>query len=122
MKRFELDLSKYQVDGQEVKDDGNGGKKIVVVKADYPLRGNISSWLRAPGVFKSGEEISEAVTLAKAIRDCDTDVFSLDTREAEILKKGVNRHIEITADGKSNLGGPVHEEAICRIFGMKEVD
>ena len=53
----------------------------------------------------------------------DGETILLDKREADILKKALNRHIELSADGKvqTPLGGPIHEEAICRVFGMTEV-
>ena len=120
MRKYELDLTVYQVEVQVRKEDEDAGSVMVMGMADYPLRDNISAWLRAPGVFKSGEEIVEAVTLAKAVRDCEGDSYIMDEREAKVLKGGVNKHLELTADGRSNLGGPIHEEAICRIFGMKE--
>jgi len=64
------------------------------------------------------------VVLAKTLRD-STEVGSLilDDREVEILKKALNRHIEASHLGKTNIpvGGEIHEEAICRVFTMKEI-
>jgi hypothetical protein len=125
MKKFVLNLSEYDVtvlkpvtkivDGKEV-------RAIENVIEVYPLRDNISVWLRSLGVFKSGEDIAEAVSVAKAIRDCEDDSIQLDEREAGVLKQAVNRLVELTAEGKANLGGEVHEEAIVRIVKMKEVE
>lgn len=126
MKKFELNLSKYEVTMQmpvTKKDDKTGEEVRVLenVTDTYPLRENISVWLRSIGVFKSAEDIAEAVSLAKQVRDHKEDLIQLDEREAGVLKQALNRLIEFTAEGKANLGGEVHEEAICRIAKMKEV-
>ena len=109
MKKYNLDLSEFKI---EV-----GGEDQI-----YPLRENLSIWLRSVGIFHSGEDIAEAVSIAKQIRNCEDDLIILDEREANILKQGVNRLVELTADGKANLGGEVHEEAIVRVIKMKEVE
>ena len=125
MKKFVLDLSKYDVtiptpvtkvvDGKEVREFED---KVI----DYPLRENVSVWLRSQGIFRSAEDIAEAVSVAKQIRDCKEDSIELDEREAGVLKQAVNRLVELTADGKANLGGEIHEEAIVRVIKMKEVE
>lgn len=124
MKKFKLDLSKYEVtvpmpvtkvvDGKEVREFENQTQ-------DYPLRENLSMWLRGVGIFKSGEDIAEAVNVAKQIRDCTEDSIELDEREAGVLKQAVNRLVELTAEGKANLGGEIHEKAIVRVIKMEEV-
>lgn len=126
MKKFELNLSKYEVMVKEpvTEIDEKSGKEVRKLKdklIEYPLRDNLSGWLRTGGIFKTGEDIAEAVSLARTIRQCNDDVILLDEREAGILKKCLNKFIELTAEDKANLGGEIHEEAICRIFGMKEV-
>ena len=102
------------VDGKEV-------RQLEDTTDEYPLRENLSIWLRSVGIFKSGEDIAEAVGVAKQIRDCAEDSIQLDEREAGVLKQAVNRLVELTAEGKANLGGEVHEEAIVRVMKMKEV-
>jgi hypothetical protein len=87
----------------------------------YPLRENINAWLRGVGVFKTGEDIAEAVGVARQIRECKEDSIELDEREAGVLKQALNRLVELTADGKANLGGEIHEEAIVRVIKMEEV-
>ncbi|MHA1961907.1 MAG: hypothetical protein ACW99U_16995 [Candidatus Thorarchaeota archaeon] len=127
MKNFELDLSEYSITVQQpvIKKNEETGKEEHVfenVSDVYPLRDNISVWLRSIGVFKCGEDIAEAVSLAKRVLAFDADFIRLDEREAEILKKAIDRHIALTHDDRvGGLGGPLHEEAICRIVGMKEV-
>jgi len=37
------------------------------------------------------------------------------------VKQAVNRLVELTAEGKANLGGEIHEEAIIRVVKMEEV-
>ena len=125
MKKYVLDLTKYEVtlsapvtkvvDGKEV-------RELEMQSQEYPLRENISVWLRSVGIFRSAEDIAEAVSVAKQIRDCKEDSIELDEREAGVLKQAVNRLVELTADGKANLGGEVHETAIVRVVKMKEVE
>ena len=126
MKKFELDLTKYNVTMMapvtKKDEDGKEHRVMEQVTEEYPLRTNISSWLRSMGVFKTGEDIAEAVMLAKTVRDSENDHLMLDEREAGILKQAVNRLVELTADGKATLGGEIHEEAIVRVMRMKEVD
>ncbi len=120
MKKFRLDLSEYEVEVlvPDKDSDKHQMKKEIQV---YPLRENINQWLRSPGVFRTGEDIAEAVSVAKQIRDCKEDSIELDEREAGILKQAINRLVDLTADGKANLGGEIHEEAICRVVKMQEV-
>lgn len=124
MKKFGLDLSEWKVTVSVPRPTEENPHAMGEVEQVYPFRENLNLWLRAAGVFKSGEEIAEAVVLAKELRGADGETILLDEREVEILKKGLNRHIEASADGKTPavLGGPIHEEAICRVFGMKEVE
>jgi len=126
MKKYELNLEKYDVTVvmpvTKKNDDGTESRVMEEAINDYPLRTNISTWLRSIGIFKNGEDIAEAVMLAKQIRECEEDVLVLDEREADVLKQAVNRLVELTAEGKANLGGEVHEEAIVRVMRMKEVD
>jgi hypothetical protein len=125
-KRFSLDLSEYTVKAQRRKteDDGKGNMvtKIVIEDEVYPLRENISVWLRTAGIFRTAEDIVEAVTLAKAIRDCKENVHYLDEREVQILKQTVNKLVDMTADGKAGLGGVLHEEAIVRAITLEEIE
>ena len=125
MKKYELNLEKYDVTVvmpvTKKNDDGTESRVMEEAINDYPLRTNISTWLRSIGIFKNGEDIAEAVMLAKQIRECEEDVLVLDEREADVLKQAVNRLVELTAEGKANLGGEVHEEAIVRVMRLKEV-
>lgn len=117
MIKYILDLSEYEVT-YPVREDGKQVEKTDV----YPLRDNLSNYLRAVGLFDTGEEIAEAVVLAKQILACDTedDTLVLDEREMKVLKKCINLHVKLTKENKSNLGGPIHEELILRVFTMKE--
>ena len=126
VKRFKLNLEEYKVSAprQKTVDDGKGGVKITFVDetSTYPQRENMSVWLRTSGIFKSAEEIVEAITLAKSIRDHKEDILFLDEREAQILKQATNKVIEMTAEGRAGLGGELHEEAIVRVVKMEEVE
>ena len=127
MKRFSLNLSGYEitydvaiiVDNKPVFEDGK--QKTAPKTETYPLKDNIVNWLRTVGIFRTGEEIAEAVTLAKQIREIEGVELVLDEREVQILKKALNRFISLTADGEAGIGGPIHEEAILRIFNIQEV-
>lgn len=126
MKKFKLNLSKYDVTVQVpvTKKDEKTGEETRQFEdqiEEYPLRENISTWLRSVGIFKTGEDIAEAVGVAKQIREGTEDSLELDEREADVLKQAVNRLVEITAEGNANLGGEIHEEAIVRIMKMEEV-
>ena len=125
MKKYELNLEKYDVTATvPVTKKNDDGKEIRVMEEQtnaYPLRENISIWLRSIGIFRNGEDIAEAVMLARQIRECEGDSIELDEREADVLKQAVNRLVELTAEGKANLGGEIHEKAIIRVMRMKEV-
>jgi len=122
MKKFVLDLSEYEV-MVSVPDMDSENHQMKEALQVYPLRTNLSGWLRSPGIFRSGEDIAEAVSVAKQIRDCKEDSIELDEREVDVLKKAVNRLVELTAENppRANLGGETHEEAICRVIKMQEV-
>ncbi len=127
MKRFKLDLTEYEVtynapviiDGEVVIEDGK--QKMESKTEVYPLKENISNWLRTMGLFRTGEEITEAIILAQQVRETTETELVLDDKEAEILKKTVNRFLDLTMQGRANIGGQTHEEAIVRIFSMQEV-
>jgi hypothetical protein len=119
-KEFTLDLSVYEVEAprQVIKEDKSVG--VEMKSENYPIKNNLSMWLRTMGIFKCGEDIAEAVSLAKQLRDCEGDTLILDEREADILKQATNKLIALTAEGRAQLGGVLHEEAICRVINMKE--
>lgn len=124
MKKYSLDLSEYEVTARVPVTKTVDGKEVRELKDKievYPLRENLSIWLRSVGIFKTGEDIAEAVSVAKQIRDATDDSIELDEREAGVLKQTINKLIELTANGNANLGGEVHEEAIIRVVKMEEV-
>ena len=128
-KTFSLNLSKYVVEVDEpIKDSvsglvvmENGRPKTEKKKIDYPIRENLSDFLRTAGIYKSAEEIAEAVGLARQIRTAKEDYLILDGKETKVLRTVLDILIERTADGRANLGGIIHEEMICRVVNMKEV-
>ena len=124
MKKFKLDLSEYSVTAQVPVTKTVDGKEVRQLEdktETYPLRENISVWLRSVGIFKSAEDIAEAVGVARQVRECKEDSLELDEREMGVLKQALNRLVELTAEGKANLGGEIHEEAIVRIIKAEEV-
>lgn len=128
MKKYKLNLSEYDVtydvpvivDNKPVLE--NGKQKMESCTETYPLKENIVNWLRTVGIFRTGEEIAEAVTLAKQVRETKENELVIDDREAQVLKNALNRLIALTADGEAGVGGPMHEEAILRIFNIQEVN
>lgn len=121
MKKYRLDLSEYEVTAQVPVTKEDGSRVLEDKTEAYPLRENISTWLRSVGIFKTGEDIAEAVGVAKQVRDCTENSIKLDEREMGVLKQALNRLVELTAEGKANLGGKIHEVAICRIVKAEEV-
>ena len=124
MKKYRLDLSAYDVTAQVPVTKTVDGKEVRELEDQtevYPLRANISVWLRSVGIFKTGEDIAEAASVAKQIRDCTGDSIELDERETSVIKQAVDRLVALTAEGKANLGGEIHEEAIVRIVKAEEV-
>lgn len=124
MKKFKLNLSEYSVTAQVPVTKTVDGKEVRQLEDKtevYPLRDNISVWLRSVGIFKSAEDIAEAVGVARQVRGCAEDSIELDEREIGVLKQALNRLVELTAEGKANLGGEIHETAICRIIKAEEV-
>lgn len=127
MKKYRLNLSEYEVEITNPVFEGGkpvieGGVQATEIKSEvYPLKDNLNSWLRSTGMFKTGEEITEAILLAKQIRDIESDSIELDEKEIAVLKKALNRLLELASDGKANFGGPIHEEAILRVFTAEEI-
>ncbi len=114
-KKYKLDLSEYQVP--------KGGSLIKDNETEtYPLRTNLSDWLRGVGMFKTAEEVAEAICLAKHIRETTVDTLTLDEKEAAVLRQAVDKLIALTADGKFKLGGIMHEEVICRVVNMEVIE
>lgn len=113
--KYKLNLSDYKVPkpGSLIKDN----ETIV-----YPLRENLSDWLRKVGMFRTAEEVVKAVRLAREIRDEEDDRLTLDEKEASVLKQAIDKLIAMTADGKFNLGGTMHEEVICRVVNMEVIE
>ena len=111
-KEFKLDLSVYTVPGPTDK-EGN--------EPEYPLRENLSDFLRTAGMFKDAVSLVDGVILAKQIRNRIEDFIILDAKETRMLKSVVDTLIARTADGKANLGGLMHEELICRVVNMEEI-
>ncbi len=124
MKKYKLNLTEYEVTAQVPVTKTVDGKEVRQLEdktETYPLRENVSVWLRSVGIFKTGEDIAEAVSVAKQVRDCTEDSLELDEREMSVLKQALNRLVELTSEGKANLGGEIHEEAIVRIIKAEEV-
>ena len=119
-KKFRLDLSEYVV--TELNRNPVKGEPDTV-QIVYPLCNNLSTWLRLAGMFRTAEDVAEAVCLAKSIRNCVDNFINLDEKEAAILKQVLDRLLSLTADGRLGMaiGGEIHEEAICRVANMEEI-
>jgi len=125
MKKFRIDLSEYEISVQQnVRNEETKKIELKDIKEIYPLRNNLSSWLRIPGVWKDGIELCDAHDLAKQIRDCQEDMIEVDETEMGLLKKVLDKLISQPEDptrGIMALGGVVHEEAVRRVFKAVEV-
>jgi len=121
MSKFELNLKPWDVEIVVPEPTEKDPHRMAPKTVAYPAQQNLSVWLRSVGIFRTAEDIAEAVSLAKDILKSDRDIITLDDREADVLKKCVNKQVELTADGLANVGGPTHEEMICRVVEMKEV-
>ena len=127
MKRYELDLTNWEITYQKqvpsINDKGvMEGYKNVDQQEVYPFRNNLNVWLRTAGIFKTANDIAEAVTLAKAIAACKDDKYVMDEQEAKLLRIALDKFIELTAEGRATIGGVIHEEAILRVVNMKEIE
>lgn len=124
MKRFRIDLSEYDVTVQTNKrNEETKTIELVTEKIPYPLKDNIYSWLRLPGMFKDGVEICDACDLAKTIKNASNDIV-LDEHEIGLLKTAMDKLIAQESNpamGIQALGGDVHEECIRRVFKAEEV-
>ncbi len=120
MKKYELDLSEYEVDFErwEIKDE-----KRVLEKGmePFPLKDEIADILRIPGVYKDGVESFDGLMLSKEVRACEDDSFKISEDELKILKAVMDKLIardHNPAAGLIALGGPRYEEMIIRVFGL----
>lgn len=124
MKRFKIDLSEYSVTIQVNKRNEETKEiELVTEEMPYPLKDNIYSWLRLPGMFRDGVEICDACDLAKQIKDAGDDIV-LDEHEMSLVKTALNKLIAQEANpvqGIIALGGEIHEECIRRVFKAEEV-
>ena len=128
-KKFRLDLRKYAVEVDEpvIGEDKkivmeNGRPKTKKKSTEYPIRDNLSDFLRTAGIYKSAEEIAEAVGLAREIRNEEANYLILDEKEASVLRTVLDILVERTADGRANVGGIIHEEMICRVVNMEIIE
>ena len=120
MKTFELDLSSYEVPFERwiIKDE-----KRVLDKGTEPLpvKEELSSILRIPGIFKNGVQIFDACMLGKRIKSCEADTIEINEKELKLLTTAMNKLIareHSPQKGQIALGGPRYEEMIIRVFGL----
>jgi len=125
MKKFKIDLSEYNVEVTANRRNEETKKiELVTESIPYPLKDNLYSWLRLPGMFKGGVEICDACDLAKSIKNAGDDII-LDEHEIGLLKTAMDTLIAQKNDparGVQALGGDVHEECIRRVFKADEVN
>ena len=120
MKKYELNLSKYDVDFErwEVKDE----KRVLIQgKEPFPLTDELADMLRIPGVYANGVESFDGLMLSREIRACEDDVFVISEDELKILKTVMDKLIgreHNPASGQIALGGPRYSEMIIRVFGL----
>ena len=124
---FELSLVSWKSEVPEVikKNDPNSGEEVnmfsgKMISEDYPIRENLSTMLRSPGVFEDANDVAEAVYLAHMIKDTDEEsiIVSVDQRQIMLLKKCLDAHLKAAANQRGNFGGPIHEPLIVRIVEL----
>lgn len=113
MKQYKLDMSKYTIPGPCDK-EGN--------EFEYPLRSNLSDFLRTAGMFSTAKEVVYAVKLARIIVELPGDILILDADQARVIKQVVDKLLMRAADGRCQFGGTLHEEVICRVANMEEIN
>lgn len=116
---MKLDLSTYQItQKQHVRNSETKQLELKDVDVSMDPKAILYDLMRAPGVFKSGPEVVEAVIIARSIRDAG-DEIELDEKDFNIVKKVVDFFIakeHKPEKGIMALGGPEYEELIMRIY------
>ena len=120
MKKYELDLTEYEVDFERwvIEDEKRVLKKG---KEPFPLKDELSGILRIPGVFENGVQIFDGCMLGKQIKNCEEDSLEINEEELKLLKTAMDKLIardHNPAKGMIALGGPRYEEMIMRVFGL----
>ena len=120
MKKYELNLSKYDVDFErwEMEDEKRVLKKGV---EPFPLTEELAELLRIPGVYQNGVESFDGLMLSREIRACEEDIFVINEDELKLLKAVMDKLIgreHNPASGQIALGGPRYSEMIIRVFGL----
>ena len=120
MKKYILDLTKYDVDYERwvIEDE-----KRVLQKGTEPMpvKEELSSILRIPGIFENGVQIFDACMLGKQIKSCEADTLEINEEELKLLTTAMNKLIAREHNpvaGQIALGGPRYEEMIIRVFGL----
>ena len=86
MKKFRLDLSEYNVTLKvNVRNKETDTIELKEEEQVYPLKDNLSQWLRIPGIWQNGVEICDACDLAKQIKNCTEDSLDLNEEELKLL-------------------------------------
>lgn len=120
MKKYELDLTEYEVDFErwEMED----GKRVLKTgKEPFPIKEELSGVLRIPGIFENGVQIFDGCMLGKQIKNCEADTLEINEDELKLLKTAMDKLIareHNPAAGQVALGGPRYEEMIIRVFGL----
>ena len=114
-----IDLTQYEITRQKYERNKETNEVEAVDFTDtIDPKQLLYDLLRAPGTFKNGTEIVEAVIVARAIRDAG-DSIDLNDNDLTIVQKVLNRFIaqeHKPQEGKISLSGPDYEELIMRIY------
>ena len=120
MKKYELDLSEYEVDFERwgVKD---GKRELEKGTEPFLIKEELSGVLRIPGIFENGVAVFDACMLGKQIKSCKADTIEISEDELKLLKTAMDKLIGQEHNPAKNqfaLGGPRYEELIIRVFGL----
>lgn len=114
-----LNLSKYEVTKKQmVRNSETQQIETKDVTEVIDPKQLLYELMRAPGIFKNGTEIVEAVIIARTIRDAN-DELEIDEKDLSIVKKVLDHFIakdHNPAVGQVALGGPEYEELIMRVY------
>jgi len=121
MLRLDLTNYSYPFEGFERVD----GKVVQVNKErEKDVKSELYQILRLPGLFQNVEQVVEAVTIARNIRDCEEDSIDLTENDFKLVKTAFDKLISRTHDlakGQVALGGPEYEELILRVASAEKV-
>ena len=120
MKKYELDVSEYEVDFERWESEGK--KRVLKIgKEPLDVKKEIADMLKIPGVYANGIESFDGLMLGREIRACEENLFTISEDELKLLKKVMDILVareHNPKEGFISLGGPRYEEMIIRVYSL----